>query len=111
MTVKQIQCLLAFLSYYNGAIDGIYGDTTLYAQWIENASNTAEPTSGTFIVWCKAGETIVIPNLPAGTTYTVTEISGTHTDDQGNEIRSGKVTANTFHGRYYHEERTAAAHL
>ena len=31
MTVKQIQCLLAFLSYYSGAIDGIYGDQTLDA--------------------------------------------------------------------------------
>lgn len=31
MTVKQIQCLLAFLGYYSGPIDGDFGDKTLDA--------------------------------------------------------------------------------
>lgn len=31
MTVKQIQCLLSFLGYYSGQIDGIFGDKTLNA--------------------------------------------------------------------------------
>jgi hypothetical protein len=31
MTVKQIQCLLAFLGYYQSEIDGIFGDKTLDA--------------------------------------------------------------------------------
>lgn len=31
MTVKQIQCLLAFLGYYHGPIDGDFGDKTLDA--------------------------------------------------------------------------------
>ena len=31
MTVKQIQCLLSFLGYYHGPIDGDFGDKTLDA--------------------------------------------------------------------------------
>lgn len=31
MTAKQIQCLLSFLGYYHGLIDGVFGDKTLDA--------------------------------------------------------------------------------
>ena len=47
--------------------------TTLYAQWLENG-NALTPTNGKVTVKCKAGETIVLPDLPAGTTYTITEV-------------------------------------
>ena len=52
------------------------GETvTLYAQWVTNQSTDLDPTTGQIIVHCKEGETIVIPNLPAGTTYTIQEIN------------------------------------
>jgi|GEM_PF-6710459 len=47
---------------------------TLYAQWKLNENEPASVTSGVIYVTCKAGETIVIPGLPDGTTYTVEEI-------------------------------------
>ena len=51
------------------------GDTvTLYAQWLEN-SNELTPSNGVIYVTCKAGETVVIPDLPDGTTYTVEEVN------------------------------------
>ena len=50
------------------------GIVTLYAQWLANEEGQLTPTNGEIIVKCKAGETIVIPDLPAGTTYTIEEI-------------------------------------
>ena len=60
-------------------------DTTLYAQWIKNENPVLEPTNGEIIVHCKAGQTIVIPELPDGTTYTIEELTGTYVDEDGNE--------------------------
>ena len=60
------------------SVNSIGGDgekVTLYAQWFNlGKADVAEPTNGEYIVKCKANETIVFPNLPAGTHYTVTEI-------------------------------------
>ncbi len=50
-------------------------DVTLYAQWMDNPNEPLEPTNGEIYVHCKAGETIVIPDLPAGTKYTIEEIN------------------------------------
>ncbi|MBR0462528.1 MAG: BspA family leucine-rich repeat surface protein [Erysipelotrichaceae bacterium] len=48
---------------------------TLYAQWTDNDNPTVTPTNGVVYVTCKPGETIVIPNLPEGTTYTIEEVN------------------------------------
>ena len=51
------------------------GETiTLYAQWVDISNSVAEPTEGQYIVKVKPGQPITIPNLPAGTHYTITEI-------------------------------------
>ena len=60
------------------------GDATLYAQWMDNPNKPLTPVDGEIIVSCKVGETIVIPDLPAGTTYTIEELTGTYTDENGN---------------------------
>ncbi len=50
------------------------GDTvTLYAQWLQNETEV-HPEKGVIYVTCRANETIMIPGLPAGTTYTVEEV-------------------------------------
>ena len=56
------------LSTENGAT------VTLYAQWLSNEDNVLEPTNGIIYVECKAGQTIVLPDLPDGTTYVVEEV-------------------------------------
>ena len=45
---------------------------TLYAQWM-TIDQSVDPSAGEIIVKCKAGQTIIIPDLPAGTTYEITE--------------------------------------
>ena len=45
----------------------------LYAQWLTN-DNAASPTQGQIDVTLKGGQTVVIPDLPAGTTYKIEEI-------------------------------------
>ncbi len=71
-------------------------EITLYAQWMESGYNPADPTNGEFIVTAKAGETIVIPGLPAGTRYEIEEIDvpngWTQTDATGTD---GSIQANT----------------
>ncbi len=47
---------------------------TLYAQWLDNTQSELNPTDGVIYVTCKPGQTIVIPDLPAGTTYTIEEV-------------------------------------
>jgi pilin isopeptide linkage protein len=48
---------------------------TLYAQWFNlDDAQSAEATNGEYTVKCKANETIVFPQLPAGTHYTITEV-------------------------------------
>ncbi|MBO4919673.1 MAG: BspA family leucine-rich repeat surface protein, partial [Erysipelotrichaceae bacterium] len=46
---------------------------TLYAQWLKNENDPLTPTFGVVYVTLKAGQTIVIPNLPNGTSYTIEE--------------------------------------
>lgn len=68
---------------------------TLYAQWA-TINQSVEPSQGEFVVWCKAGQTIVIPDLPAGTTYEIEEIDvpfGWSVKDEENV--TGKIIANT----------------
>ena len=47
---------------------------TLYAQWLKNDNVPLDPTFGSVTVTLLAGQTIVIPNLPNGTTYEIEEI-------------------------------------
>ena len=57
------------------ALDVPDGTTiTLYAQWIDNSDSATDPTTGVFFLTAKPGQTIVIPDLPAGTTYTIEEM-------------------------------------
>ena len=81
----------ALFTGWNTAEDGsgtAYGDgqtvtdlasdgqtVTLYAQWLTGEGyHTDEPMDGSFVVTITAGQTAVIPNLPAGTAYHVEEI-------------------------------------
>ncbi len=91
-------------SVVNLSKDG--SDVTLYAQWMDNPNEPLEPTNGEIIVSCKAGETIVIPGLPAGTTYTVEEIDlpdgwtlGKHSDGTGT-ITANETNTESFDNRY-----------
>ncbi|MGI6221632.1 MAG: Cna B-type domain-containing protein [Coriobacteriales bacterium] len=73
------------------------GEVTLYAQWKENPNEVLEPTQGVVYVKCKAGQTIVIPDLPAGTIYSVVEVEtpgGWEEVDQYG-YPSGTIAANT----------------
>ena len=75
----------------------VNGETvTLYAQWMGNEEGELTPTNGEIIVKCKAGETIVIPDLPAGTTYTIEEIGSPAGWSQKGEIEGngGTISAN-----------------
>ncbi|MBR2990297.1 MAG: InlB B-repeat-containing protein, partial [Solobacterium sp.] len=47
---------------------------TLYAQWQEIPNEELTPSNGVIYVTCKADETIVLPGLPDGTTYTIEEV-------------------------------------
>ncbi len=50
------------------------GETlTLYAQWMDIGNAAHEPTSGKYTVKVRPGETVTIPQLPAGTKYKITE--------------------------------------
>ena len=82
---------------------------TLYAQWLENPNPVLEPSQGSIIVKCKAGETIVIPNLPAGTHYVVEEISTTDhweyvdgVNENGNIVSAESANA-TVNNKYHAE--------
>ena len=60
MTVKQKQCLLAFLGYYTGAIDGIWGDTpaalprhssgTINSRWTAFSGTARRRVSGKLLL-------------------------------------------------------------
>ncbi|MDO4869693.1 MAG: FctA domain-containing protein [Bacillota bacterium] len=75
---------------------------TLYAMWMENPNEVLTPTNGEVIVSCKAGETIVIPDVPAGTKYVIEEIDipdgwvktgevGTEGEIEANEVAQASV--------------------
>ena len=79
---------------------------TLYAQWLDLSGGTYSPTDGKYIFHLRAGETATIPNLPAGTEYSIREIDNPNgwsqtgaVDDSGvigaNETSRGKIT-NTY---------------
>ncbi len=51
------------------------GNIKLYAQWLDNSEGEHSATNGELIVTIKAGETLVIPDLPDGTKYTIEEIN------------------------------------
>lgn len=80
---------------------------TLYAVWMSNEDSAIVPQNGELYVKCKPGETIVIPNLPAGTTYTVEEVdmpggwtySGT-TGNTGNPIIPNVANTVTVRNNY-----------
>ena len=63
--------------YYPGqSVNNLAGDgetVTLYAQWM-TIDQSVEAMAGEIIVSCKAGQTIVIQDLPAGITYEIEEI-------------------------------------
>ena len=66
-------------NYGDGQTINSIGDdgktVTLYAQWYSiDDTQTSEPSNGEYTVTCKAGETIIFPSLPAGTTYEITEV-------------------------------------
>lgn len=70
------------------------GDTvTLYAQWFDNSDSALEPTAGVIYVQCKPGQTIVLPDLPDGTTYTVEEVDLPDGWSQEGDITSDSNTA------------------
>ena len=67
----------------------------LYAQWI-SLDQASGATEGKIIVEAKAGQTIIIPNLPAGTTYTIQEIQVPPGWTKIQEENStGTITSNT----------------
>lgn len=80
---------------------------TLYAQWM-TADDSITATDGYIIVSCKAGQTIVLDNLPAGTVYEIEEIdlpNGWSQDGEiegyGGSIKSNEISEaharNTYH--------------
>jgi pilin isopeptide linkage protein/LPXTG-motif cell wall-anchored protein len=77
----------------------------LTARWMGN-DNEVQPTSGEVIVTCRAGETVVFPDLPAGTQYTVEEIdnpagfaTGVIEEGKGS-ILPNAVSRSTVNNRY-----------
>ncbi len=73
------------------------GETiTLYAQWSGNGVTPVKPTQGEIYVTAKAGETIVFPDLPAGTKYTIEEVGlpAGWTQDGDIEGAEGTILAN-----------------
>ena len=50
-------------------------DMTLYAVWLSNETGPVEPQAGEVTITLKKGETVVFPNLPSGTKYTIEEIN------------------------------------
>lgn len=67
---------------------------TLYAQWYDMNDVSANIT-GEITVQCRAGEDIIIPNLPAGTTYTIEEIDNPAGWSQSGVINTnGEIVAN-----------------
>lgn len=85
---------------------GNHGETiTLYAQWGDN-NNIITPTNGKILVKCKAGETIVIPDLPYGTKYTIKEVdmpdgwSFESSEGEVGSISANTVSSSQFNNRY-----------
>ena len=81
-------------------------EITLYAQWLDNENPEMTPTEGKIRVKIKAGQTIVFPDLPAGTTYEIEEIgmgpgwSFDYSDGAQGEIYSNDVSSSNFYNHY-----------
>ena len=81
-------------------------NVTLYAQWMDNPNEALTPANGEIYVKCKAGETIVIPDLPAGTAYTIEEVemgdgwSQTGIIDESGTIAANQTNTTTVNNRY-----------
>ena len=79
---------------------------TLYAQWLDNNGNKLTPTDGVIEVTLKAGQTLTIPDLPAGVTYEIEEIgmgSGWSFVEDNNTIgtiEAGKTSEATVKNEY-----------
>ena len=79
----------------------------LYAQWQDN-NNEVSPSNGVIYVTCKAGETIVIQDLPYGTKYTIEEVNlpeGWAFDSSSGEI--GSIDANTVSSSQFNNKYSA----
>lgn len=79
---------------------------TLYAQWLDNTGNTLTPTDGVVEVTLTAGQTLVIPDLPAGVTYEIEEIgmgdgwSFVEDENTTGTIGAGQTSEATVKNRY-----------
>ena len=85
-----------------------HGSTvTLYAQWLENTNPAVTPTNGAVRVTLKQGQTVVIPDLPAGTSYTIREVSNPagwewkSTDGETGTITANQTNDATVHNVYH----------
>ena len=84
------------------------GETlTLYAQWFDSGlAENSGSENGEILVYAKAGEQVIIPGLPAGTTYTIEEVDipngwniASENGPSGN-IAPNTVTSETFENAY-----------
>ena len=91
------------------SVNNLGGDgdvITLYATWVDNSDNELNPANGSVIVQAKAGETVVIPDLPNGVSYTIEEINnpdGWATDSLtagSGSIQANNVSASGVNNRY-----------
>lgn len=79
---------------------------TLYAQWLDNTGNTLVPTDGVVEITLTAGQTLVIPDLPAGVTYEIEEIgmgdgwSFVEDENTTGTIGAGETSEATVKNRY-----------
>ena len=79
---------------------------TLYAQWLDNTGNTLVPTDGVVEVTLKAGQTLTIPDLPAGVTYEIEEIgmgqgwSFVEDENTSGTIQAGQTSEATVKNEY-----------
>lgn len=78
-------------------IDGVDANSTLtlYAQWADE-NTSIDASTGSFDVVLHPNEIVTIPNVPAGTTYTVTEKTpaGWSIVSEGTVGMSGTITTN-----------------
>ncbi|MBQ1887647.1 MAG: Cna B-type domain-containing protein [Firmicutes bacterium] len=99
------------------SIGGNGEEVRLYAQWFSlDEGQQAEATGGEYTVFCKAGETIIFPDLPAGTRYEITETdlpagwTLTGIDNASGTILSAErvtVTADNSYSAYGYADITA----
>ena len=83
-------------------VSGLAGDGetfTLYAQWIDLTDSERETTEGRVTVRLRPGQKVSLPDLPAGTRYTVREVDTPDGWSQSGEVGTdGNITANGTSG-------------